>query len=234
MDTNPEPIFAIPPAGEFYSSEPTVTMPWQRSLFFWILFSLFGAAFTVTAFIYGVHVGKSQISSVTRSVPSPDSQGSAPIPAPTTAPAPPFASGAPASPSDTLAIPNGAPVEAPKTNDASGSTVKRLGAEGNSTALRDQHAKQALEAGQSELAAALAYLRGTNGVRDSSRAALLLWAAVSKGNSTAEVILADLYLRGDGVTKSCEQGRVLLTTASKSGNVEGGEKLQQLNTKGCQ
>jgi TPR repeat protein len=47
------------------------------------------------------------------------------------------------------------------------------------------------------------------------------------------VVLADLYLRGDGVAKSCEQARVLLKAASKSGNVQGQEKLGELDTNGC-
>jgi TPR repeat protein len=60
-----------------------------------------------------------------------------------------------------------------------------------------------------------------------------LWAAVANDNAAAEVVLADLYLHGDGVAKSCEQGRVLLQAASKSGNVQGQEKLEELNTNGC-
>jgi TPR repeat protein len=57
--------------------------------------------------------------------------------------------------------------------------------------------------------------------------------AVEKGNSAAEVLLAGLYLRGDGVAKSCEQGRVLLQSASKSGNAEADAKLDELNANGC-
>jgi TPR repeat protein len=83
------------------------------------------------------------------------------------------------------------------------------------------------------LAAALAALRGANGIRDSSKAARLLLAAIANHNSTAEVVLADLYLRGDGVTKSCEQGRVLLLAASRSGDVQASEKLAALYRNGC-
>ena len=105
---------------------------------------------------------------------------------------------------------------------------------GPTRAAADLHGEVALEAGKSELAAAQAALRGTNGVRDSAKAARLLWAAVANDNSTAAVILADLYLRGDGVPKSCEQGRVLLTAASNAGDIQGQEKLKELNANGCQ
>jgi TPR repeat protein len=60
-----------------------------------------------------------------------------------------------------------------------------------------------------------------------------LWAAVGNGNTTAEVILAGLYLNGEGVAKNCEQGRVLLMAATKNGNTEAKVKLNELNTNGC-
>ena len=60
------------------------------------------------------------------------------------------------------------------------------------------------------------------GVRDSSEAAKLLWKAVSKQNATAAVLLSDLYLRGDGVPRSCDQARLLLVAAAKRGSPSGG------------
>jgi TPR repeat protein len=47
------------------------------------------------------------------------------------------------------------------------------------------------------------------------------------------VILAGLYLRGDGVAKNCEQGRVLLKAATKTGNTQAKVKLDELNANGC-
>jgi TPR repeat protein len=124
-------------------------------------------------------------------------------------------------------------MNASKTDGLNTAQLPRLTGDAGIAADKQQHAEMALEAGQSELAAALASMRGTNGVRDSSKAVRLLWAAVANDNSTAAVVLADLYLRGDGVAKNCEQGRVLLTVASKSGDVQGQEKLRELNTNGC-
>lgn len=60
-----------------------------------------------------------------------------------------------------------------------------------------------------------------------------LWAAVAQGNTSAEVTLAKLYLIGGGVTKSCDQARVLLQAAAKKGNGEALDKLSQLNQQGC-
>jgi len=42
--------------------------------------------------------------------------------------------------------------------------------------------------------------------------------------------LADLYLHGDGVARNCDQARVLLSAASRKGNVEA---MHDLNRTGC-
>jgi hypothetical protein len=60
-----------------------------------------------------------------------------------------------------------------------------------------------------------------------------LWSAVAQGNTSAEVTLAKLYLIGGGVTKSCDQARVLLQAAAKKGNGEALDKLSQINQQGC-
>lgn len=60
-----------------------------------------------------------------------------------------------------------------------------------------------------------------------------LWAEVAKGNTSAEVTLAKLYLIGSGVPKSCAQARVLLQAAAKKGNVEAIDKLAQIRRQGC-
>jgi hypothetical protein len=92
---------------------------------------------------------------------------------------------------------------------------------------------QPADAGETQLMLARQYLDGTIHARDTSVASKLLWTAVEKGNATAETTLADLYLRGDGVAKNCDQARVLLAAASGKGNIEAMQKLQQLNQTGC-
>jgi TPR repeat protein len=87
--------------------------------------------------------------------------------------------------------------------------------------------------GSSDLRLAQRYLGGGMGVRDSSEAAKLLWKAVSKQNATAAVLLSDLYLRGDGVPKSCDQARLLLLAAAKRGAPQAAEPLQRLESQDC-
>ncbi len=88
--------------------------------------------------------------------------------------------------------------------------------------------------GAEELAMAQRYLNGSGGqARDGSEAAQWLWKSVAKHNGQAILLLADLYLRGDGVAKNCEQGRVLLDSAAQSGVAGAGERLRNLQAFGC-
>ena len=89
--------------------------------------------------------------------------------------------------------------------------------------------------GNEELAIAQRYLSGGNGLsRNSAEAAQWLWKAVAKHNSEATLILADLYLKGDGVSKNCDQARVLLDSAARKGISRAGERLRNLQAFGCQ
>jgi hypothetical protein len=87
--------------------------------------------------------------------------------------------------------------------------------------------------GQLELDTARQFLEATNGPRKSAEAAKWLWMSVEKGNPAAEILLADLFVRGDGVTKSCSQARVLLAAAIKHGDSEAIRKLRTLDESGC-
>jgi hypothetical protein len=89
------------------------------------------------------------------------------------------------------------------------------------------------EAGQSELAAALESLHAPGDRRDPSSAARLLQVAIKIGNTTAGVVLAEMYLTGDGVQKSCSHARALLTAAAQKANSEAKIKLKELEVKGC-
>jgi hypothetical protein len=86
-----------------------------------------------------------------------------------------------------------------------------------------------------DLATAQKYLSGTQGLtRDSREAALWLWKAVGKGNPAATLALSDLYLRGDGVPKSCDQARLLLDAAARKGARTAAERLRNLQAFGCE
>lgn len=85
----------------------------------------------------------------------------------------------------------------------------------------------------SDLRLAQRYLGGSMGVRDPAEAAKLLWRAVSKQNAGAAVLLSDLYLRGDGVPRSCDQARLLLVAAAKRGSPLAAQQLRNLESQGC-
>jgi hypothetical protein len=88
--------------------------------------------------------------------------------------------------------------------------------------------------GSEELAAAEKYLNaGPGTARDSQQAAMLLWKAVAKQNLTATLLLSDLYLRGEGVSKSCDQARLLLDAAARKGAASAAERLRNLQAFGC-
>ncbi|HVO79170.1 MAG TPA: hypothetical protein VMT28_00485 [Terriglobales bacterium] len=87
--------------------------------------------------------------------------------------------------------------------------------------------------GEPELLLAQHYLEDSPGSRNTTEAAKWLWKAVGKQNPSALVLLADLYMRGDGVPKSCDQARLLLAAAVKKGAPEAAEKLRRLDLNGC-
>lgn len=60
-----------------------------------------------------------------------------------------------------------------------------------------------------------------------------LWSAVQAGDTNAAVILAERYLRGDGVPANCLQARVLLLVASEKKNADAIKKLDELDKTGC-
>ncbi len=239
-ETGAEPLFAIPPAEEFYLSEPIGKPLWAGQLLLWTVYALIGISFLGAAYLYGLHVGQSEIRLMSRpaaesgpdteptiSVPSPDQTSSE------VTDASPALSAAPPAPNVATSAPSGPLVNASKTDGATAEALQPPSADENGAAAPDPRAQQAAEESKSEIAAAMEILNGGNGHRDSSKAVHLLWAAVANGNSEAEVILAGLYLRGDGVAKNCEQGRVLLKAATKSGNAQAKVKLDELNANGC-
>jgi hypothetical protein len=92
-----------------------------------------------------------------------------------------------------------------------------------------------VQGGNSELLVAEKFLNGSSGTaRDSKEAATWLWKAVSKKNLEAALLLSDLYLRGDGVPKSCDQARLLLDAAARKGEAAAAGRLRSLQNFGCQ
>jgi TPR repeat protein len=67
---------------------------------------------------------------------------------------------------------------------------------------------------------------------DATAAAAWLWKATSRGNPEAPVRLADMYIRGNGVPKSCEQALVLLRSAAIKENAPARNRLAALYANG--
>lgn len=101
------------------------------------------------------------------------------------------------------------------------------------TPVRANLPSKTADLGEEDLALARRNLADTPRYTNSATAAQYLWAAVEKGNVTAEITLADLYARGDGVAKSCSQAQVLLRAAAGRGSSDASQKLAQMIRVGC-
>ena len=75
--------------------------------------------------------------------------------------------------------------------------------------------------------------RKRRGVTVESATAQAFWNAVGRGDVNAEVALAELYMNGDGVSRSCEQARVLLRAAMEKGNGDAASLLEHIRKVGC-
>jgi hypothetical protein len=102
------------------------------------------------------------------------------------------------------------------------------------TTERNPQTEAAAGNGTEELAAAQSYLNGADGQRNRAEAAKWLWKSVAKHNAEATLLLADLYLKGQGVGKNCDQARVLLDAAARKGMKDAGQRLRHLQAFGCE
>ncbi len=67
---------------------------------------------------------------------------------------------------------------------------------------------------------------------DSAAQAAWLWKATAKGNPEAPVTLANMFIRGDGVPRSCEQALVLLKSAAAKQNARARNRLGSMYASG--
>jgi len=86
---------------------------------------------------------------------------------------------------------------------------------------------------QSDLALARKYFRERSSPGYAAEAEKFLWSAIEKGNTAAEVELADRYLRGDDLRKNCEQAHVLLMAAAQSKSAVAAERLADFASYDC-
>jgi hypothetical protein len=124
------------------------------------------------------------------------------------------------------------PVRKAASNTAGTATEAALRAAPNPE--KNSQAERLAGSGADELALAQGYLNGTKGQgRNGAEAAKWLWRAIAKHNAEATFLLSDMYLKGDGVSKSCDQARVLLDAATLKGVKGAGERLRHLQAFGC-
>jgi hypothetical protein len=76
--------------------------------------------------------------------------------------------------------------------------------------------------------------RGNSQTGSTAETVERLWSEVKRHNGPATVQLADKFLKGDGVSKNCDQARILLDTAAQRGIPGAGERLRNLQAFGCQ
>lgn len=129
----------------------------------------------------------------------------------------------PSEPSDNSVASAAAPTSAPKAPEAANQNPR---ASANPP-------RKATSGGEEDLTTAQRYLVDMPGPEGHQKAMQYLWSAVEKGNLKAEITLADLYARGEGVTKNCTQARVLLRAAAEKGSSEASNELARLIRTGC-
>jgi hypothetical protein len=131
----------------------------------------------------------------------------------------------------------GEPAKTVKPRPAAGINKESVARESaaRESALKTPQPPVSTTAGAQELAVAESYLNGTNGQqRNSAEAAQWLWKAVEKRNAEATLLLSDLYLQGNGVSKNCEQAHVLLDAAASRGVRDAAVRLRNLRAFGCE
>lgn len=89
------------------------------------------------------------------------------------------------------------------------------------------------DTGQQEYQQASQILHAPKRKAELPEAIRLLWAAVKKGNVPAEITLAELYHKGRGVAKSCDQTRILLSAAASKGSPDAQARLRAFRQEGC-
>jgi len=130
-------------------------------------------------------------------------------------------------PSSSVAAPPAAPVPSPQTSKASPPTATatqtpqapNVGSPNDNASARRGPSSQtppsedAALPSDPDLVEGMRELQGPQ--RNSVEAARHLWQSVKNQNSSALIVLAGLYAKGDGVSKDCDQAKILLDAATR-------------------
>jgi hypothetical protein len=173
-----------------------------------------GVAIGASSFVYKDYIGRLLISLGEKiSVPTQNS--------PVGTPSPPV-------PSISQSLP------VPDFGNPSGAVAAGAYSEQPPAKMKGSEASKGDDDGQTEFSLARQYLTEASNPEAKTHAAELLWVAVEKGSSDAEVELADLYGRGEGVPKNCQQARILLVAARNGNNPFAGKESVALHGYGCE
>jgi hypothetical protein len=127
----------------------------------------------------------------------------------------------------TVAKPNGVHKEAAGDSEKSPDSTRQANSRGADSAIPRASPTQNVASERSP------YPFSPSSPLDRSAEAARLWLAVASGDSSAEVQLARLYLKGEGVPRNCEQAKVLLRAAAKGGSAKARQQLKKLRSWGC-
>jgi hypothetical protein len=123
--------------------------------------------------------------------------------------------------------------EASPNAPSNASPSSRLASEPPQAAKSTPEISSAHGTSQADFLLAQAALHQARTPEAKARAAQLLWTAVTNGSSDAEIALADVYGRGDGVQKNCLQARILLAAATDKHNPRAAQESDELRVYGC-
>jgi hypothetical protein len=125
------------------------------------------------------------------------------------------------------------PLNSPRSHDTQPTSDARLQSSSLANHSDTSAGAPPVPDGSEELAAARRILNVSGNHVETNRAVQLLWSSVEKGNLTAEVELANLYISGVGVQKNCTQARILLQSAARRDSSDALHRLQDLRRLGC-
>lgn len=158
---------------------------------------------------------------------------------PTSMTAPKPVQSATAAPPKAPATQNGSAAGTAKSGRSSPSAPSKTQTTVQATATKPKPARpdQASDGGNDTAAAKSSgsgadELNKAKNASDSVAEAAWLWKSTAKGNPDAPVMLADMYMKGDGVPRSCEQAVVLLKTAAEKENARARNRLASMYATG--
>jgi len=147
-----------------------------------------------------------------------------------------------ASPNPPAAKPGGAEssdsAKAPPANQKKTAAADNSQATAEAAAPEKPKVKRSTDAGDGQevttkqIAPGADELTKANNASDAAATAAWLWKSTAKGNPEAPVRLADMYIQGEGVPRSCEQAMVLLKTAAEKENAPARNRLASMYATG--